>query len=302
MKTTGELESIWPPRLGDHYQPEKILARGGFGVVVLATERGTRQRVAIKLLNREHGDDPQVELRFLQEANIVAGLTHPHVLTLLDFGIERDQPYMVLPFIEGASLRERMRSGPLDWRSVTTLARDLASGLAAIHAAQVIHRDLKPENVLVDERGRPLITDFGISKAGSSGVRTAAGVILGTPGYIAPEALLEQPATTQSDMYALGVTLYELLSGHRPLQRADPDDPVSTRTRMEEMLAMRDNVPPPIGSRVHDLPRWLGALVAELLATDPEERPTAAMVAEDLAVRLRPRSVEDTVRGVLLPA
>lgn len=302
MNLSSELAQLWPPVLGERYHPARVLARGGFGVVVEAHERGTNRRVAVKLLHREHGEDPQVALRFLQEAQIVAGLAHPHVLTLVDYGVESEQPWMVLPFVDGLSLRDRMRRGPLDWREVAAFARDLAFGLKAIHGACVVHRDLKPENILLDEENRPLITDFGVSKACASGVKTASGVILGTPGYIAPEALLEQPVTTQSDMYALGVTLYEMLVGHRPLQREDPDDPASGRSRMDEMLAIREVSPVPPATLVNDCPRWLDALIRELLALDPDDRPTAAMVAEDLAVRLRPRAVEETIRGVLAPA
>lgn len=264
-------------------QPERLIARGGFASVIRAYHSILERAVAVKVLHPEHIKDPVVRSRFLQEAEVVARADHPHIVRLLEYGASDTHAWIVLPFVEGESLRARMARGPLPWRDAARFGREIASAMDSIHDAGVVHRDLKPENVLIDHDGRTMLTDFGMSKPRRSGVQTGSGVILGTPGYIAPEAVRESPVSPSSDMYGLGILLWEAIAGFRPFERADPARADSTRTRMEELMAARESEPPRLSDVVPDVPRSLCGLVTRLLERAPTDRPRAAQVIEELA-------------------
>lgn len=282
-----ELEKSWPTSI-PHLQPERIIARGGFGLVILAKNKRTDQLVAVKILQ-----DKELTPRFLHEAQVVSRLNHENIISLLDYGIDNECPYIVLPYIHGASLRDRMKKGPISWRTAIQFAKNIASGLSHIHLNDIIHRDLKPDNILINN-DTCLITDFGISKSNKSGIKTAVGCLLGTPGYIAPETLKEEPYTSASDLYSLGVMLWELIVGVRPHQRAVAFDPSTTRSRLDEMLAIEDTPASP-SSIIASCPRWIDNLTHSLLSINPYDRPTALEVVEEVSLHSIPRTVEDTI-------
>jgi serine/threonine protein kinase len=281
-----ELENRWPASLDNSYTAERILARGGFGLVVLAKDK-KNSRVAIKLLNSDP-DDVTITQRFLHEAETISRLSHPNVIALLDYGMEGDQPYIVLPFFSGSSLRKRLKTGAMLWRTAIKIAHDISIGLAYIHSNKIVHRDMKPDNILI-QKDTAIISDFGISKSGKSGALTGVGVLLGTPGYIAPEILQGKIASEASDIYAFGFMIWEMIVGHRPHQR-------NNRSRMDEMMAFDEPPEPP--SIFADCPRWLDTLILRLLAVDPSDRPSAEEVSEMLADRTKAQKAVTTVVGL----
>jgi serine/threonine protein kinase len=281
MPMSSDIPSFWPQELNASYRPEQLIARGGFAVVIRARDLRQDRTVAVKLLLPDHMQDAVVRQRFLQEAELISKLDHAHILPLLEYGANAESAWMVLPYVSGASLRTKLESKPLPWREAMKLARDVASALSAIHARSIVHRDLKPENVLIDD-SRALLTDFGISKPKRSGLNTGAGVILGTPGYIAPEMVSDKPCVAASDLFSLGVVMWEMLAGFRPHQRKDPKDPASVRTRLDELVASRETTAARVGDQVADVPRSLEGLIARLLEKNPPDRPTADQVVEEL--------------------
>ncbi|HEX5818694.1 MAG TPA: serine/threonine-protein kinase, partial [Gemmatimonadales bacterium] len=202
--------------LKERYDIERVVGRGGMSVVYLARDRKLKRPVAIKVL------DPSVSARigterFLREVRITATLQHPHILPLLDSGTIGDIVFSVMPFVEGESLRDRLdREGPLPAEDALLYAREIAEGLEHAHQRGIVHRDVKPENILISG-GVAVISDFGIARAshlpGDSNL-TSLGVPLGTPAYMSPEqATGRTEVDGRSDVYSLGCTLYEMLSG-----------------------------------------------------------------------------------------
>jgi tRNA A-37 threonylcarbamoyl transferase component Bud32 len=252
-----------PRRLGAHYTLEHVLGRGATGEVWRAhDDHGTT--VAVKLLRPELADDPEVVARFLRERHVVRSVRDDHVVGVHDLVIEGDTLAVVMDRVMGPDLRTYLRErGRLAPVAAVAVVRQVLQGLAAVHHAGVVHRDVKPANVLVDERtpGIPVakLTDFGLSRLldGSSVTRTTG--VVGTPRYMAPELGDGRDPTPASDLYAVGVMLYELLAGHLPFEAANPV--AMLRAHAE------DEVPRPPG-----LPDPVWDVVSTLLAKDPDER------------------------------
>src|SRR5256714_5713630 len=227
------------------------------------------RRVAIKLLG------PQADpVRFEREARAVAALGHPNICQLYDYGESEGSRYMVLEYLPGGTLEDRLRPGtPLPDEDTFRICSELASGLAQAHARGLVHRDLKPANVLFDEEGRAKIADFGIARLGGAGTLTEAGTVLGTAAYISPEQAAGEKATPASDVYSFGVILFRMLTGRLPFASADP---------MELVEQHRNEPPPPVSAFREDAPPRLESLVTAALAKDPRDRPPdgAALVAE----------------------
>ncbi|MFA9432576.1 serine/threonine-protein kinase [Egicoccus sp. AB-alg2] len=236
---------------GGRYELGELLGAGGMGLVRRARDTVLDRDVAVKLLADNLAADADARERFLREARAAARVTDPHVVTVHDVGEEAGRPYLVMELVDGPSLADVLRrDGPLDPYDVVEVAAQALAGLAAAHAAGVLHRDVKPGNLLCGPDGAVKVADFGVAEAADVPGLTRTGFVLGTRSYLAPERLRGAPASVRTDLYALGATLVELLTGSPP-----SDTPA------------RD---------VAGLPVGLGRLLTRLTADDPEARPRSA--------------------------
>jgi serine/threonine-protein kinase len=252
----------------DRYHIERRLGGGAGGEVFLAYRCKDSLPVAIKFLTK-HDSLPQQEARFVEEVKTLTRLQSPHVVRVLDAGRHQEQLYFVMELVDGSDLEKLVqRKGALSLRSTLVLVSQIAAGLQAIHREGIIHRDLKPGNVMVTQRGRAKLADFGLSKGQDSQVHTRSGLLLGTPGYMAPEIFEGKALTPKVDIYALGLLLFFLRSGRRAFQ--------------EENLAdlMRAQMAGPADTSVALLDRQLQPLYLEMTTLSPEDRPDATEVQE----------------------
>ncbi|MBK6306506.1 MAG: protein kinase [Gemmatimonadetes bacterium] len=242
--------------------------------VFLATDASLGRRVVVKMLPADAAYGVSAE-RFKREISLSARLQHPHIVPLLSAGVSDGLPYFVMPYIEGLTLRERLRhSGEYPVADAVRLLREVASALAYAHRQGVVHRDIKPENILLTD-AHAVITDFGVAKAlsnatidGSSGL-TSMGIAIGTPAYMSPEQASGDPSTDhRTDIYAFGLIAYELLTGHPPF---------AARSAQAMIAAHMTESPEPVTSRRPALPPALAALVMRCLAKDAELRPQTAV-------------------------
>src|ERR1700693_1411751 len=218
--------------LGGRYRIDAQIGRGGMSTVYRAFDMVLDRPVAIKLMHREIASDSDQLERFRREARSVAQLNHPHVVTVIDAGEEPATdgdhpsdgcPYIVLEYVEGETLKDVIRrEGPLDIPQAIAYAIEIARALGAAHERQIVHRDVKPQNVLIGIEGGAKITDFGIARTLTEEGLTMAGRVLGTTDYVSPEQALGEPVTGQSDLYSLGVVLYEMLTGQVPFTGPSP--------------------------------------------------------------------------------
>jgi tRNA A-37 threonylcarbamoyl transferase component Bud32 len=205
--------------LNGRYRLEARIGAGGMSTVYRALDVTLERRVAIKLMNREVATDSDQLERFRREARAVAQLSHPHIVGVIDAGEDDGRPYIVLEYVEGETLKDRIRRmGRLPIAESVAYAIEIARALGAAHARHIIHRDVKPQNVLIDEEGSAKVTDFGIARTLEEDGLTADGRVLGTTDYVSPEQALGQHVTGQSDLYSLGIVLYEMLTGEVPFK------------------------------------------------------------------------------------
>jgi eukaryotic-like serine/threonine-protein kinase len=205
--------------LSGRYRLEARIGAGGMSTVYRALDETLQRRVAIKLMNREVATDSDQLERFRREARAVAQLSHPHVVGVIDAGEDEGRPYIVFEYVEGETLKERIRRvGRLPVTEAVAYAIEIARALGAAHARHIVHRDVKPQNVLIDEEGSAKVTDFGIARTLDEEGLTADGRVLGTTDYVSPEQALGQLVTGQSDLYSLGIVLYEMLTGEVPFK------------------------------------------------------------------------------------
>jgi eukaryotic-like serine/threonine-protein kinase len=205
--------------LNGRYRLEARIGSGGMSTVYRALDETLQRLVAIKLMNREVASDSDQLERFRREARAVAQLSHPHVVGVIDAGEDSGRPYIVFEYVEGETLKDRIRRcGRLEVTEAVAYAIEIARALGAAHARHIVHRDVKPQNVLIDDEGRAKVTDFGIARTLDEDGLTADGRVLGTTDYVSPEQALGQHVSGQSDLYSLGIVLYEMLTGEVPFK------------------------------------------------------------------------------------
>jgi eukaryotic-like serine/threonine-protein kinase len=205
--------------LNGRYRLEARIGTGGMSTVYRAIDETLERPVAIKLMNREIASDSDQLERFRREARAVARLSHPHIVGVIDAGEDDGRPYIVFEYVEGETLKERIRRmGELPISEAVAYAIEIARALAAAHAHHIVHRDVKPQNVLIDEEGSAKVTDFGIARSLDEDGLTVDGRVLGTTDYVSPEQALGHAVTGQSDLYSLGIVLYEMLTGEVPFK------------------------------------------------------------------------------------
>jgi serine/threonine-protein kinase len=253
--------------VANRYRLDERLGVGGMAEVWAADDIELGRRVAIKLLGRDA--DPA---RFEREAQAVAAVAHPNICQLYDYGEEDGRPFMVLEYLAGGTLEDRLVAGdPYPDDETERIAGEVAAGLAHAHDRGLVHRDLKPANVLFDSEGRAKIADFGLARMGGAGTLTETGTLLGTAAYISPEQAQGLPATPASDVYSFGVILYRMLTGRLPFEAENPI----------KLATMHVNEqPPPVGDARPDAPAALARVTEAALAKDPGARPAdgAALV------------------------
>ena len=254
----------------ERYRLDRRIATGGMGEVWAATDTVLGREVAVKLLKSEYADDVTSRTRFRSEAQHAASLDHPNVATVFDFGEQESdsggpRPYLVMELVDGQPLSALLRPGqPMPPERAANLVGQAADAVAAAHALGIVHRDIKPANILVTRDGEVKITDFGIARAADAAALTRTGEVVGTPQYLSPEQAQGKPATPASDVYALGVVLYECLAGRRPFEA---ETPVVTA------LAHLNEDPPPLPGSV---PTHLREATMRALAKDPQDRHASA--------------------------
>jgi tRNA A-37 threonylcarbamoyl transferase component Bud32 len=211
------MSSLLGTTLSGRYRLESRIGSGGMSTVYRAQDETLERFVAIKLMNREIATDSDQLERFRREARAVARLSHPNIVHVIDAGEDESRPYIVFEYIDGETLKERIhRLGRLEIPEAVAYCVEIARALGAAHANHVVHRDVKPQNVLIDHEGTAKVTDFGIARTLEEDGLTADGRVLGTTDYVSPEQALGHHVTGQSDLYSLGVVLYEMLTGELP--------------------------------------------------------------------------------------
>lgn len=250
--------------LGDRYELGHQLGSGGMATVYLAYDTVLDREVAVKVLSDRFAKDPAFVERFRREASAAAGLNHPNIVAVYDRGEAEDTYYIVMEYLSGPDLKKVIRDqGALDPAVAVDNALQILSALSAAHAAGIVHRDIKPQNVMVGEDGRLRVADFGIARANADQQMTEAGSVIGTAQYLSPEQAQGEDTTAASDTYAVGIVLYEMLTGRVPF---DGDRPVT--------VAMKQINEPPIPPRVFEsnIPQDLDAVVMKALSKRPEDR------------------------------
>lgn len=244
------------------YELAELLGRGGMAEVWLAHDGHLGRAVAVKFLAPHLSEDPEFLVRFFSEAQEVARISHPNVVKVLDFGAYEESPYLVMEAVSGGPLTNKTgEPHEPDWAFEVISGAALAAGAA--HALGIVHRDIKPGNILLDEDGVAKLADFGIASSGRSERLTATGAAIGSPHYISPEQASGGDAGPAADVYALGIVLYELLTGVRPFE----SDNITAVA-----IAQVEQEPAPPSTHVPELGAAIDALVLKCLAKDPDER------------------------------
>ena len=258
-----------PTVLVERYRLDRSLGNGGMGEVFEATDLTLHRSVAVKLMSPSLVQDEPARARFLREARALAQVNSPNVVAVYDAGEDAERPYLVMEFVEGTTLeRELVGSGRVEPARAVAVATDIASGLAAAHERGIVHRDVKPSNVFLTPTDVAKIGDFGIARLERpDATLTLTGQTFGSPPYMAPEQATGGKVDARADLYSLGCVLFQMLVGRRPFSG---DDAVSLAYQHVH------STPPRVDSLVPTVPVELGALVAGLMAKDPDDRPASA--------------------------
>jgi serine/threonine protein kinase len=283
-----------PRVIANRFRIECEIGRGGMGTVYLATHLGLERPVAIKVLKAEFAADPEVAERFMREARTMARLRHKRAAMIFDAGSLPDgRPFIVMEHVEGATLADILaREGRFTPERAVRIACEICDVLAEAHALGIVHRDLKPSNIMLNERGVSVL-DFGIAKVLTASAdvtkthaTTESGLIIGTPRYMSPEQCMGRPVGTASDLYSVGVLVYEMLSGQPPFT-----DQLQSAVLVRQATA----APPPLMARCPEAPRRLALATHTLLAKNPSDRPQSAREARAMLER----SIQQTAQLVM---
>jgi serine/threonine-protein kinase len=250
--------------LSNRYRLASKLGSGGMSTVYLAVDEVLDRQVAVKVMHREISDQPDQLERFRREARAVAQLSHPNLVGVIDAGDDGGHPYIVFEYVPGQTLKKRIdEQGSLPLDEATAYAIEIGRGLACAHSARLIHRDVKPQNVLIDGDGRAKITDFGIARSLEAHGLTATGRVLGTTDYVSPEQAMGKPVDARTDVYSLGVLLYEMLTGSVPFE---------AETQVGVAMKHVNETIPNVQRRRPEVSSALAAALERATAKDPKDR------------------------------
>ena len=262
------------------YEINTVVGRGGMATVYKAYHRRLNRYVAIKMIHHGQHEDPAFRGRFEREAQIVAQLEHPHIVPVYDFSEHEGNPYLVMKYIEGRSLKEMLADGPLKISDLFAIIKPIATAIDYAHGQGVLHRDIKPSNILLDKAGTPYLSDFGLARLAQANESTlSADMVIGTPYYISPEqALGKGEINARADLYSFGVVLYELITGKVPYSDGTPYSIIHDHIYRE--------LPLPTSINPH-VPKTAEAVLLRALAKDPTDRyPTATALVNELETAL----------------
>jgi len=280
--------------LAGRYRIEQELGRGGFATVHKVWNVDLGRHEALKVLKPGHEADEDFPRRFRQEVRLAAGLDHPSIVTVFDFGESDGIYWYSMRLVEGRTLSAELKTcGALEEREAARIAIPILDALAYSHARGIVHRDIKPENVIVDHEGHPFLMDFGIAKSAESLVKTQTGFLLGTPSYVAPEQAQGKPTDGRADLYALGVTLYRVVSGRYPFEAQDP---------LQAVILRLTEPPRPLTEALPGVDPLFAAIVMRALRRTPDERwESAAAMRDAFAAYLEAHRNERPPRRAGLP-
>ncbi|HLG97312.1 MAG TPA: protein kinase [Bryobacteraceae bacterium] len=279
-------ETVAPGAAIGHYRVISLLGQGGMGAVYLADDTRLARRVALKILPPEMASDPERMQRFVQEARLASALTHPNVATIYEIGQDKDLWFLAMEYIEGRPLSDRIREGPMKTAEIVAIGLEVADALDDAHSKGIVHRDIKPANLMLTTRGHVKILDFGLAKqsaapqsAGATSqetqLMTSIGVVMGTVAYMSPEQALGREVDARTDIFSLGVVLYEMATGRVPFSGANAQ---------ETMAHLLQSMPEATARFNYDVPPELDRVIRKSLEKDPKRRYQSA---RDLMVDLR---------------
>lgn len=262
--------------VGERYRIDAVVGAGGMATVFEAFDQTLERPVAVKVMRREVIGEPDQLERFRREARAAAKLSHPHIVTVIDAGEENNRPYIVFEFVEGETLKQRIKSeGPLPVTEAVAYAIEIGSALMAAHGAGLVHRDVKPQNVLLDQHGHAKVADFGIAREleANDGL-TKTGRVLGTTDYVSPEQAMGEDVTGQSDVYSLGIVLFEMLTGEVPF-KGENHVAVAMKHVKDQLPDVQELRP--------EVSNALAAVIEKMTAKEPVDRYlSAASAVSDL--------------------
>ncbi|MEM8733591.1 MAG: serine/threonine-protein kinase, partial [Planctomycetota bacterium] len=265
-KAEFEIEIDHAALLRDGYELVSRIGHGATGVVYRAREPALERHVALKFLLPELANQPLARERFLREAKAAASVIHSNLVTIHSVSDKEPMPYIVMEYVSGSSLQERLDSGKrMNLVSAIRIGSQIAAGLGAAHDKGIVHRDIKPANILINSESNKIqISDFGLARAADNSRLTKSGILVGTPAYVAPETLQDSElADHRADLFSLGVVLYALCSG---------DSPFHADSLLGTLRRLAIEIPPPLKEKREDIPDWLSDAIDRLLDKDPNAR------------------------------
>ena len=261
------------------YQIEAVIGAGSMGTVYRAVQLALGRTVALKVLHPSCAGDPGLLARFEREAKLVASLSHQNIVSVLDYGMSGETPYIAMQLVSGVTLERFLVGRPLPASDVVRIMRQVALALDYAHSQGVIHRDIKPANILIQQDGHVLLADFGVAKSLAATGLTNLGVSMGTPTYMAPEVCMRQPAQAASDIYSFGILLYEMLVGRKPFSGADA------------MSIMHQHINDQLAWPAGSLPNNMVAAIQAATQKNPTDRPKMALQVINAASVADPQPV-----------